>query len=88
VNGVPINMVSIPSGSFQMGCLNTHECSKDQKPVHTVTLNAFKMSKTQVTFNQWGACVTANGCSYKPDDQGWGRGRRPVMNVSYDDIAQ
>jgi formylglycine-generating enzyme required for sulfatase activity len=39
-----------------------------------------------VTFDDWDACVADGGCNgYKPSDQGWGRGRRPVINVSWDD---
>jgi len=41
-----------------------------------------------VTFSQWDACAAAGGCSHKPKDQGWGRGNRPVINVSYNDITQ
>ena len=40
----------------------------------------------EVTFSEWEACVSAGGCNgYRPDDRGWGRGNRPVMNVSWDD---
>jgi formylglycine-generating enzyme required for sulfatase activity len=39
-----------------------------------------------VTFDDWDACVADGGCNgYKPSDQGWGRGRRPVIYVSWDD---
>ena len=39
-----------------------------------------------MTFNEWDACVAAGGCDgYKPPDEGWGRGNRPVVNVSWDD---
>jgi formylglycine-generating enzyme required for sulfatase activity len=40
-----------------------------------------------VTFAEWDACVAAGGCKYRPEDQGWGRGKRPVINVSWDDIT-
>lgn len=46
----------------------------------------YRMSKHTVTFAQWDGCVEAGGCNgYRPDDAGWGRGERPVMNVSWDD---
>ncbi|MGX5174012.1 SUMF1/EgtB/PvdO family nonheme iron enzyme [Aliikangiella sp. IMCC44653] len=83
-----IKMVSIPAGSFQMGCVSGQGCRSNEKPVHTVSINAFKMSETEVTFAQWDACVSAGGCSHKPSDRGWGRGSRPVMRVSYNDITQ
>ena len=39
-----------------------------------------------MTFAEWDACVAGGGCGgYRPDDRGWGRGRRPVMNVSWKD---
>ena len=78
-------MVSIPGGIFRMGDLNGsgHD---DERPVHSVTVPAFKMGKYEVTFDQWDACVAAGGCGrYTPDDGGWGRGNRPVINVSWDD---
>lgn len=45
----------------------------------------FAVARTEVTFAQWDACVAAKGCAYVPDDNGWGRGDRPVINVSWDD---
>ena len=44
------------------------------------------MGKYEVTFAEWDACVADGGCNgYKPHDEGWGRGQRPVINVSWDD---
>jgi len=78
-------MIPIPSGSFNMGSNNgdAHE-----KPIHRVNIKSFNMGQTEVTFAQWDACVAARGCSHKPKDEGWGRGNRPVTNVSYNDITQ
>ena len=40
------------------------------------------MGMYEVTFAEWGACVSGGGCGgYRPDDEGWGRGTRPVINV-------
>ena len=52
-----INLVTIPAGSFMMGSSE----NSDEKPVHRVSISAFKMSQTEVTFAQWDACVTAGG---------------------------
>jgi len=42
--------------------------------------------KFEITFDQWDVCVKDSGCNgYRPDDQGWGRANRPVINVSWDD---
>ncbi|MBN2751108.1 MAG: SUMF1/EgtB/PvdO family nonheme iron enzyme [Rhodospirillaceae bacterium] len=43
------------------------------------------MARTETTFAQWDACVDAGACSVITDDHGWGRGRRPVINVSWHD---
>src|SRR5262249_61042118 len=46
----------------------------------------FAVGRFAVTFEEWDACVADGGCNgYKPSDEGWGRGRRPVINVSWDD---
>ena len=77
-------MIAIPSGSFSMGSNET----SDESPVHNVAIKGFNMSETEVTFNQWDTCVAQGGCSHKPGDSGWGRGNRPVMDVSYKDITE
>ena len=41
-----------------------------------------------MTFDEWDACVSAGGCGYKPGDEGWGRGSRPVINVDWDDAQE
>ena len=77
-------MVVVPAGSFQMG---SNKGDEDEKPVHTVKIGRpFAVGKFEVTFAEWDACVVAGGCAHKPDDQGWGRGRRPVISVSWDDV--
>ena len=80
--------VFIQGGTFQMGCVSGKNCQDDEKPVHTVSVSSFYMGKTEITFDQWDACVSAGGCSHKPDDEGWGRGNRPVINVSWDDAQE
>ena len=46
----------------------------------------FEVSKYEITFEDWNKCVSDGGCSgYTPDDKGWGRGKRPVINISYKD---
>lgn len=84
-SGAP-DMVAIPAGRFRMGCVEGKDCRDNEKPVHTVQMAAFRMGKHEVTFDQWDACVADGGCTHQPDDKGWGRGKRPVINVSWDDI--
>jgi formylglycine-generating enzyme required for sulfatase activity len=45
----------------------------------------FAVGKYAVTFDEWDACVAAGGCTHKPGDRGWGRGRQPVIDVSWQD---
>ena len=80
-------MVVIPAGTFRMGCLsNDNDCYEEEFPVHEVTIRSFALSKYEVTFDDWDACVSDGGCGgYRPDDSGWGRGARPVINVSWED---
>ena len=53
---------------------------------HRVTIaTPFAVSKFEITFDEWDACVQEGGCGgYRPDDQGWGRGNHPVMNISWE----
>ncbi len=84
-------MVTIPAGRFRMGCLsNDDDCSDDEHPAHDVTIGApFALSVFAVTFQEWDACVAAGGCrGHRPDDEGWGRGTHPVINVSWDDAKE
>ena len=53
-----------------------------------VSVKRFAVSRFEVTFDEWDACVTLGGCAFQPSDQGWGRGPRPVINVSWDDAKQ
>jgi formylglycine-generating enzyme required for sulfatase activity len=54
-----------------------------------ITIGApLAVGKFEVTFAEWDACIAQGGCSHRPDDAGWGRGRRPVMNVSWNDAQQ
>jgi len=78
-------MVNIPAGRFLMG---SNEGGDDEKPLHPVNIASFKMSQTEVTFSQWDACVTAGGCNNRADDEERGRGYRPVINISYNDVTQ
>jgi formylglycine-generating enzyme required for sulfatase activity len=76
--------VTIPAGEFQMGD-NFNEGDADELPVHTVYLDSYKISKYEVTFDQYDRFCEKTGRS-KPNDEGWGRGTRPVINVSWHDI--
>ena len=80
-------MVAIPAGSFTMGAADDElDLDGNEGPRRMVSVRAFAASKYEITFAQWDACVAGGGCGgYRPADQGWGRGNRPVINVSWND---
>lgn len=81
-------VVVVPAGSFTMGSPAIEPGrSAEEGPQHMVTIaRPFAVGRFGVTFDEWDACVADGGCNgYKPSDEGWGRGRRPVINVSWDD---
>ena len=81
-------MVILPKGQFVMGSPHD-EVGRSQHvvPQHMVRIDyEFAVGKYPVTFDQWDLCVKDGGTKYSPSDNGWGRGRRPVINVSWDDI--
>jgi formylglycine-generating enzyme required for sulfatase activity len=73
-------MVVVPAGTFTMGY-------PQHGPRPTVRFaQQIAVGRFALTFNEWDACVVDGGCNgYRPSDEGWGRGRRPVINVSRDD---
>jgi len=81
-----IDWVDIPAGTFTMGSPKSEFDRNDYEIQHQVTLSAFKMSKYEVTFEQYDLFCEATGRT-KPSDNGWGRGKRPVINVSWDDAT-
>jgi formylglycine-generating enzyme required for sulfatase activity len=94
-------MVVIPAGSFMMGSPASEPGRRDNEPQGMVTIaRAFAVSRTEVTWDQWEACVRARGCdglavenalrlkndgTPNPDFVDWGRGTRPVVGVSWYD---
>ena len=81
-------MVVVPSGSFTMGSPGGESGRDDDEgPRHRVRIDyRFAVGVSEVTFAEWDACANAGGCGgYRPNDSGWGRGNRPVINVSWDD---
>jgi formylglycine-generating enzyme required for sulfatase activity len=78
-------MVRIPAGRFRMGDIQGGGES-DEKPVHLVSVKQFAMGKYEVTFAEYDKFAQATGRK-KPDDEGWGRGHRPVINVSWNDAV-
>src|SRR5262249_43199681 len=81
-------MVMVPAGRFTLGAASDEvDGESAEVPQHRVVLGqALAVGRFSVTFDEWDACVADGGCNrYRPDDKGWGRGLRPVINVSWND---
>ena len=79
------DMVRVQGGSFDMGDVMGDKEYEDET-VHRVTLSDFYLGLTEVTFAEYDAFCEATGRE-KPKDQGWGRGQRPVIDVSWYDVV-
>ncbi len=81
-------MVAVPAGTFTMGAPASEDGRFEHEgPVHPVKIAApFAVGRYEVTFAEWDTCAAAGGCGgYRPGDEGWGRGDRPAINVSWND---
>jgi formylglycine-generating enzyme required for sulfatase activity len=77
-----IEWISIPAGTFIMGSKETEAYRNNCEKQHEVTLSAFKISKYEITFDQYDMYCEAKGIN-KPYDKGWGRGNLPVININW-----
>jgi formylglycine-generating enzyme required for sulfatase activity len=77
-------MIELPGGTFIMGSPPEEPGRWDDETQREVTVEAFAMSETPITFEQYDAFCEATGRE-KPDDKGLGRGNRPVINVTWHD---
>ena len=77
-------MVIIPSGNFRMGSpITERERDFEEGPQHEVRVpGVFALGKYEVTVDQWQGCISAAACA-PISDRGWGDGRRPAINVSW-----
>ena len=81
-------MIVLPAGDFVMGSPEGMG-GKQERPAHKITIaKPFAVSKFEVTFDEWDACVTGGGCRHRADDRTWGRGRQPVINISWHDAKE
>ena len=74
-----IEWIEIPAGEFVMGSMAGNS---DEKPAHRVYLETYYISKHEVTFAQYDRFCEEAGRE-KPDDSDWGRGNRPVINITW-----
>ena len=74
-------MVVVPAGNFMMGAKQDYE-----RPVHRVQIDKqFAIGRYEITFTEWMKCTTEGPCNHTPNDRGWGRANRPVINISWID---
>jgi formylglycine-generating enzyme required for sulfatase activity len=76
-------MIELPAGHYEMGSIG-NSLNFDEGPRHSVTVPAFSISKFEVTFAEYDRFARATGRRL-PHDESWGRGDRPVINVSWGD---
>ena len=97
-------MAVVPAGSFMMGSSPSDTAALEKRypgsrfdaegPQHRVTIaRPFAAGRYEATFAEWDACVAERACTHNPHDgnsgqAGWGRGKRPVINVSWEDITR
>jgi formylglycine-generating enzyme required for sulfatase activity len=80
-------MVVLPGGLFVMGSPPSEVGrARDEGPQREVSIAPLAIGKYEITFAQWDACLGGGGCNgYSPPDRSWGRGNRPVTDVSWED---
>jgi formylglycine-generating enzyme required for sulfatase activity len=77
-------MVIVPADSVQIGSLD----EPNEQPPHVVMFEKpFAVAMYELTFAQWDACVAYGDCAPDVADE-WGRGRQPVINVSWKNAKQ
>ncbi len=76
-------VVVLPSGRFTMGADDERESFGPARDA--IITRSFAISRTEITFREYDVCVQAGGCRGNISDHGWGRGDRPVINVSWPD---
>lgn len=79
-----IEWAELPEGSFMMGSPRSEMANRPNETLHKVSLRAFKISQYPITFQQYDIFCEATG-NRRPSDNGWGRGKRPVIFVSWFD---
>jgi formylglycine-generating enzyme required for sulfatase activity len=80
-------MVVLPAGKFLMGS-PSGQGTADEQPQHEVAIaRPFAAGKFEVTFDEWDRCAAEKACVSAADSD-WGRGQRPVINVTWADAKQ
>jgi formylglycine-generating enzyme required for sulfatase activity len=91
LNGIPLDMILIPPGTFTMGAPKTEEYSSDsERPQRDVTLSLFFMGRYPVTQAQWRAIATLDPIQQElnPEPSHFKGDNRPVEQVSWYDTLE
>lgn len=80
-------MVSIPGGVFTMGDMSGEP---DEYPERKLTMNGFRIDRTEVTNAAYRACVQSKACDPSPflDDPDLGKPDHPVVGVTFEDAER
>ena len=78
-------MIELPAGVFSMGSERS-PLAPEEQPEHQVEVDRFLIGRYEVTFDEYALFASATG-RRRPDDNGWGRGNRPVVNVRWSDAV-
>ena len=83
-------MIVVPAGAFMMGSpAGEEQHAKNEAPQHQVKIaQSFAVSKFELTFDEWDTCVAYGDCPQGASDSGFGRGRQPAVNVTWDQAQQ
>lgn len=77
----PFPSIEIPGGRFMMGDVLDRE-NQDATPVHPVLVAPFELSQFEITYEEYDAYAAESGTA-KPPDDGFGRGRRAVVHLTW-----
>jgi formylglycine-generating enzyme required for sulfatase activity/serine/threonine protein kinase len=83
-------MIVVPAAAYWQGSDDTSELALSmEKPRRLVTIDEpFAVGVFEITMAEWDLCFKDQGCTSQPTDNGWGRGNRPVIMVSWNDAEQ
>lgn len=77
-------VIVLPAGSNTLGDLTGSGIPREQPTYKIIIDESFAIGKYEVTFDEYDYFCEQTG-RVKPDDKGWGRGKHPVMNVTWND---
>ena len=84
LRAVAEDMEVLPAGRYLMGDAEADFGDADERPAHLVSVHRFSIARHVVTFAQYDAYTDASGRP-RTDDAGWGRGRQPLIHVSWEE---